>query len=456
MYVTRSRGREGDRGLPLIALGGLLLAALLPGQARAQDDGDIIFQSGFEGPVLELAAIAPDPAYGGTDPTVRTGPDGIVHLIYAGEDGQANEPVRYGECAGNCSTVANWHFITLGTYGSLGLGGSPRLALDAAGHPRVLWYSQAEVAGTGAYVYGQCDGNCTSAANWTILAVASYADGMAFPLTGKGFAVDPAGHPAFVFQDAFTGVQYASCNNACTSAANWYATAINLSSDADLSFAATGKPRVIYTTTDTNTLNTDLAYAACDTNCGNAANWSVTGLAEVASGIVSVPHAAALTAAGMPRMAYYVNNMLAIGGCDGNCGTLASWGGAMTTLPKHAGYKGVALALNSVDAPLLAYGGSPDGVSDDSANVAACTADCYGSAPAWTNVVIETAADIPTPAPDPCGTGDSFWQVGTDPSMAIDTVAHIAYESYSYATCPDGEGGKYVTTIDGPIRYAER
>ena len=105
----------------------LCCAASMAGPAYAADE---IFHSGFENPV-----VFPDRANAGADVVVKSwhaesGDAARTVMVYAGGgDGSSATPVRYGECLGACSAVANWQFVTLGSYGAAGLGGGARVAL---------------------------------------------------------------------------------------------------------------------------------------------------------------------------------------------------------------------------------------------------------------------------------------------------------------------------------------
>ncbi|HEX7022887.1 MAG TPA: hypothetical protein VF171_08515, partial [Trueperaceae bacterium] len=179
---------------------------------------------------------------------------GITHLLYAGSSADgASSPVRYGECSAQCLSPGSWRFVTLGDFGSPGLGGGARLALDADGHPRVLWYQQASVNGDGAYVYGACDGGCTTTSNWSVQPVVMVPGGMASALTNASFVLDGQGRPRFVFMDLLNGVTYAWCDSGCTDGTNWQlarptptATGSELSSTLDLAFDAGGRLHAAY------------------------------------------------------------------------------------------------------------------------------------------------------------------------------------------------------------------
>src|SRR5579871_6112450 len=80
--------------------------------------------------------------------------------------------------------------------------------------------------------------------------------------------------------DSSTTLYYLFCDAACLNTSNWYFTGLFVARDADvaLTLDANDRPRIAfsqgivggqYASTDEN-----LYFAQCDTNCGNAANWS--------------------------------------------------------------------------------------------------------------------------------------------------------------------------------------
>src|SRR5581483_11878036 len=451
--------------LHFLLAAGCLAAAVAP--AHADDE---IFHSGFENAVL-----FPDLADAGADVSVRSwhGTSGGARtaMIYAGGGaGGSATPVRDGECTQSCSNAANWQVATLGSYGAAGLGGGARLALDANGHPRATWYSQASVGGNGTLYYGECDAaNCAALASWTIAPLLSFTGGDSMALLARGaFNLDPAGHPRMLVQDLENGTYYGQCSASCTQYANWtFDQFTTISAQADLEFTATGQARVAYESAAPNVVDgEELYYAACDSNCGIEANWQGVALLAVNDNLVDEPFSLALGTGGVPRIAFYYDagnaHELAYAWCGTNCSTPGQndWKAFSTGLPLYSGYKGVAISLDAGDVPHIAYGGSPDGVSDTSIDVAVCIQGCTTS-PTWQWRDIATTADIPEPPPDPCGTGLSQWQIGTSPDLAIAAgTARLVFGTYAYFSCISGydSNGDPIYTVDaynGPVGYGE-
>ena len=451
------------------------LCALVLGLAAATQAcaaGDEIFRSGFEN-----ALLFPDAALNGADASVKSwqapgdASERTAVLYAGGGDGSAATPVRYGECAGDCSVAAGWQFVTLGSYGSAGLGGGPRLALDSAGHPRVVWYAQASVGGDGTLYYGECNAaDCSALAAWTIQPLLAFTGGDSMALLARGaFALDPSGHPRLLLQDLENGTFYGQCDTGCTQFANWtFSQFTTISAQADLAFSASGHPRVAFESPAPNIVDgQELYYAGCDTDCGNEANWPGIALLAVNDNLVNEPFALALDSQDRPRIGFYYAaggaHTLAYAWCDSTCTTPAAgtWHAYDTGLPAYSGYKGVALAIDPADVPHLAYGGSPDGVSDASIDAAVCIQNCT-SAPVWQWRKVAGTQDIPFTPPDPCATGLSQWQIGTSPGLAIGAFgpAHLVFGTYAYFACITGHDsqGNPIYTVDaynGPLGYAE-
>jgi len=446
----------------------LTAALALPCLAHA--GSDLIFRSGFEasGPQPYV-----DPGTTGSDPVLRTwegGGGARTSILYAGGgSGGSETPVRYGECSGDCTTASGWQFTTLGSYGTAGLGGGARLALDPAGHPRVVWYSQASVGGNGTLFYGECNGaSCTSPSAWTIRPILSFTSGDSMALLARGaFALDPQGRPRMLLQDLGSGTYYGQCDSACTQGSNWtFNQFLQISALADLHFTANGQARVAYEAVSPNVIDgEDLYYAACNANCGSEGNWQSVPLLPVNDNLVTEPFSLALDAAGSPRIAFYYaasgSNQLAYAWCDASCSTGGqnTWYAYTTGLPDWSGHKGVALALDAGGVPHLAFGESPDGVSDDDVDVADCIQGCT-SQPLWQWRQVARAQDITLAPPDPCGTGLSQWQLGTTPDLVVDSRGTpLVYDTYAEFECITGydQNGNPIYTIDsytGPVAYA--
>jgi hypothetical protein len=100
-------------------------------------------------------------------PQVAVDGSGGVHVVYTagGPDKNGLRPAYYGYCASNCGSPSNFSVIGLGDAMV-----SAQLALDPAGHPRLLLESQPLVNGQLyqspiVYLYGECSSQCAAVAN---------------------------------------------------------------------------------------------------------------------------------------------------------------------------------------------------------------------------------------------------------------------------------------------------
>jgi hypothetical protein len=141
------------------------------------------------------------------------------------------------------------------------------LAFDG-GKPRIAYYDSSNNKNL---KYAACDTACTIAANWTKISVDTISD----VGTYASLALD-SGKPRIAYYDASSNkaLKYAACDSSCTAAASWTILTVDDSNDdgqyASLVFDG-GKPRIAY---HDNSSDKDLKYAACDTACTVAANWT--------------------------------------------------------------------------------------------------------------------------------------------------------------------------------------
>src|SRR6187551_2598908 len=88
---------------------------------------------------------------------------GGLHAAHTGYDGETGDFIYYRHCAAACETAANWHAVSLPFK-------DPELiqiATTPDGRPRLLIQSSMFVAGASLlFSYGECNADCTTAANW--------------------------------------------------------------------------------------------------------------------------------------------------------------------------------------------------------------------------------------------------------------------------------------------------
>jgi hypothetical protein len=384
--------------------------------------------------------------------TVAVDARGGIHVafaMYMGTDRDAR-PATYAFCAGGCDKIASWSFTHLG-----GFFYDVRLVLDPAGHPRLLLFGPIESTVSESptrYQYAVCDAACASPSSWTLTTVAVMAD--PFHITrednnNRYFALDPQGHPAFVYADwsrDHNGTFYIGCFTApasgCTDANNW--TEVNLAEShfdvPSLVFSRLGQPRVAFG------LHQDLGdgsvyklwYAQCDQVCVNADNWAYVSLTKAHGSMVQ---SLQVDASGSPRIAWF-SGWEAYGPftsyelyylyCTTSCVDLqaGTWGYSHMALSRGpAG--GVDLQLDGQDRPRVAYQELGGGLG-----YAWCNAGCTANGEQWRNQQIESeealANDYDILPIRRCSI--STWFGGVRPSLALDPQGNprIGYDAQHY------------------------
>lgn len=399
-------------------------------------------------------------------PTIAVDATGGVHLAFTPQSAAPSTPARpayYAYCPANCTSAAAFTLVFLGDgvdYASL--------ALDPAGHPRLLLRIPAQSGSTFGFQYWSCDSGCFSPAGWTSGDI-GYAYrrqvGWVEPFI-HSFALDHQGRPRFVYYDTGAnsddphwGVFYAFCDDDCTTAANWYETRLLDDPDAygfDLAFSPVGGPRLVYATYDRDTLAQPVAYAECDQSCQSAANWSGIRLADTVSASVMyfTTYALALDSNGKPRLALYTGtgvggglapNTLYLLACDAaECAQAQAWSALNLNLPSTHGEEGVDLALDAQNRPRLAYHAPL--AAGFGLYYAWCNANCLTEAQGWQYREIEPSEQINAELPIPPWSGCAFpqcnppvppctistWDDGLRPALTLDAAGHprLAYDAH--------------------------
>jgi hypothetical protein len=396
-------------------------------------------------------------------PTVKVDAAGGVHVTFTPDSNTTTDPIRpvyYAYCPANCTSAAAFTIVPLGNNVQFA-----NLALDSAGHPRLLLRLPA--GNMFAYQYWTCDDNCLSPVQWTngIIAYAHarpVASGEPF---SQAFAVDAQGRPNFVYYDAGAdsedphwGAFYTYCASACTAPANWQEVRLlsdSFASDFALALSPTGQPRLAYTTYDRENYVHFLAYAQCQAGCGTAGNWSGSLLAQtVSASVMDDPVFALRTDSnGQPRLALYTGsgvggdlppNRLLYLGCDAaDCGPAQGWWALDLDFADTHGADGVDLALDGQNRPRIAYHAPL--AAGFGLYYAWCNTGCSASAENWQNREIEPSEQVNQELPIPPAAGCpfpqcnppvpactvAFWDTGVRPSLALDAASNprIAYDA---------------------------
>jgi hypothetical protein len=246
------------------------------------------------------------PTYGASVAVDANGGNHAAYALYTGTDEQGNQPATYTYCPSQCSDPQKWTSVHLGEAVQ-----EVRLALDQYGHPRLMLFGSVydPTFPRKRYQYATCNSACTNAANWTLTTIAT-------PIEAVGtreydnnhyFAMDKQGRPAFIYTDTYQndhpGTFYLSCQSSCTNFNQWTETTL-LSGAIDkptLTFSPSGQPRLAFGYYDQDQ-NLYLAYAQCDAGCTDANNWSAVSLAQLHG---TAKYNLQVDSNGNPRLGFY-------------------------------------------------------------------------------------------------------------------------------------------------------
>ncbi|GIK40883.1 MAG: hypothetical protein BroJett011_47160 [Chloroflexota bacterium] len=364
---------------------------------------------------------------------------GGVHVSYALYSGLDNsqKPAYYAYCAANCAGIANWSLTRLGNNVQ-----DVRLALDPAGHPRLMLYTAYTNSDAHEYQYAACETGCANSANWTITPLTTVYE---IPSrrsyhNNRYFALDPQGGPAFIYTDSaggHSGTFYAHCLSACTNVGNWFEFKLFEQSVGKpaLAFASNGQPRFAasYYVPDDPQYNVPLwklLYGGCYNNCDNLEQSVWDGVfiyPTIGDGSFSLR----IDSNGRPRIALYPTQAdlsqmqpgyLYYVWCDDvTCLDAADWSKVSLGLPLFYG-DGVDLALDPANRPRLAYQ-----MGDDGLGYAWCNGVC-GAASGWQSRTAESTAAVMAQYPPGLPQHQSCpiltWLNGVRPSLALDPAGH--------------------------------
>ncbi|MCE7988949.1 MAG: hypothetical protein DYG89_47955 [Caldilinea sp. CFX5] len=322
--------------------------------------------------------------------------------------------VQYGYCAANCLRQESWQIIAVGE-ASLNWAGV-QLKLTATGKPRLLWFSQRDWHKDGQYLFASCDNACTRAANWRSVTVATASIGEG---ASDYFTLDAAGNPHFLYtstQTGHTGAFYRYCLASCLSAQNWQEQQVSdnyLLGSFSLAFDAQNRLRLALSAEENR--QSALVYVTCDAQCTTVANWQATALIGLGS---ELDLSLRLDAAGRPRLAVYTGNSGIQGEenrlyyfqCNKECHLFANWTQSNVGLAEGEGGN-LSLLLDQQSRPHLAV---TDGVSlPKQLSYIYCSSGCDTSRPVWQQRTIEDAETVATGL---CSVGYAY--IGYRPALA--------------------------------------
>lgn len=370
--------------------------------------------------------------------------------------------ITYAYCPANCTVKENWRFVHLGD------GSEVRLQVDQGGRPRLLMMTPGPTQGQAQHLYfsyGACDIDCTNAASWTLTPLVDTLDCIACiggreQMNHQYFALDPQGHPAFVFpsidpnEDWHAKLYYFSCMQeapACNQVNRWSAIQVGDGSypyQPSLVFAGVEQPRLVYQIG--NSQHSELYYLACARDCANG-NWAWQEI--VATSIrLTVRFDLAVNQQGQPRLAFYssyenrapspfADSTLYYIWCDANCtaNQAGAWQATAIGLPSGAG-EAPALALDQQGRPRIAFM-----THDQGLGYSWCNTDCESTSGVWQHGVAESnnalSSDYDVLPIHRCTV--STWFTGVRPALVLDGQGNprIAYDAQHYWYGVESTGG---------------
>jgi hypothetical protein len=337
------------------------------------------------------------PTYGTSIAVDAQGAIHAAYAIYTGTD-QDRQPAIYAYCRTNPADRANWTFVQLGEAVQ-----DVRLALDPAGHPRVLLFGPEPDAQTNfrmKYQYASCDVGWTNAANWTLTTIATpiEAVGTREANNNRYFAISRQGVAAFIYTDTpnnnHPGTFYLSCASGHTNAANWIET--TLTSDfvfdkPSLAFSREGRPRMSFGLVFQGDLY--LSYAECNGDPTNPANWSTTLLSSIHG---TAMHSLQVDTNGNPRLAFSSGSYAAAPFTDHQLYYLwCDQGATVSATNWHFNNVGLYLTSGAVDLVLDALGRPRVSyLTGEGLGLAWCNSGAETGAPAWQRKIVESNSSL--------------------------------------------------------------
>jgi hypothetical protein len=292
-----------------------------PDDAGGDGSGDVAGAGGAGGTGSSVGGAGPGPGVqaarfflptGEPDntaaPSVEVDAKGGIHTVYPA---YAGGNAYYAYCGSNCSAQSDVKVVMFETQGTVA---NAMLALTADGRPRVLLSTFQKV------YFASCDSNCSAQASWTLNEILDH--GSDREISGEALALDPEGHPRFLMHTyrAYLGIGqkppktfYATCESDCGEAASWTYSEIaeEIWEGTSLRFDATGRAHVatVVNFNEGERAGTKLsAYLECDGACTSADDWNGIGFvapyeSDIEAVSVRPTVSLALTHTGAPRVA---------------------------------------------------------------------------------------------------------------------------------------------------------
>ena len=249
-------------------------APLLPGQdyqavvatTVSGADGEGLadeFQWNFTTRAWQEASLGP---INGSSPNALLVDDGgTLHLLYWEVVAGPIDVLRYGTCASQCRSAANWTMVSLDTTNS---GGPVGIAIGSGGETAIAY----QLGSSADLRFGLCVSGCLTPAGWALTTVGLVPGNEGYSMVG--LAAESGGFHILtgVGNGAIIELAYAGCPANCAVAANWSfntADAHALGSGV-LARSPDGTLHLLYNVTDNGA---KLRYANCSSGCFVTTNW---------------------------------------------------------------------------------------------------------------------------------------------------------------------------------------
>jgi len=149
-------------------------------------------------------------------PSIEVDAQGGMHAVYPA---YAGGNAYYAYCAADCRGQEDVEVVMFPTDGTVA---NAMLALDSSGHPRVLLSAYQKL------YYATCDKGCTRVSGWKVDEILDHEGDR--EVSGEALALDASGRPRFLMHTyrAYLGIGqkppktwYATCDADCGDAASW-------------------------------------------------------------------------------------------------------------------------------------------------------------------------------------------------------------------------------------------
>jgi len=313
----------------------------------------------------------------GSYTSLASGSDGRQHVTYKD---LTNQDLKYATCARSCTLSGSWTSVRVDQDGAVGSQSSLKVGANGRRHITYRDLSNKDLK------YATCapTANCTVANSWQKVRIDTLEDAG----SGSAIALGPGGvRNVSYFRrrpgssgDIF-GVRYAACSSNCGQAASWTKATLEEFSNAPLwgdglvtsiVIGSDGRRHISYV----NPLTLDLKYATCLSGCTNAANWQKLTVDQLY--MVGLHNSIAVGQDGVLHVSYqdYSNRDLKYARCAFDCTVAANWKNITVAKSSDVGsYTSIAVEANG------RVHISATQATNSALYYATCNADCIGEGP---------------------------------------------------------------------------